>query len=323
MTVYAVPEVGGDAGIGVLRCLAAMGVQSVVGFDAEAQVPVGGLGLDVQYVWIPRVDQNMSQAVVAFRHWVEAQPDDDVIVLPTGEFFPELVRLVGGRCSCNRLRDVECRCSAADRRMAHAVSLVEGCVYLGSRKATGFDVARDKLMLAEVYGNDVVSTRHKWDVDHCFAKPRHGVGSRGCRIVLTREEASAMGRWEDYVFTQFLNGDDYVVDVVRQYAWTRQVQRQRGGADTILTYVQEPRMEDIATAVIWGMGAVVGNVQFRRTASGETKIIDVGLRYSGASCAALKCGLNPVALLLDAQYLFKRPEGRVMRRWQEVAWTQG
>jgi hypothetical protein len=289
-----VPEAGGDAAIGAVKCLRAQYGREImiVGLDAIQVLAYRPDELDA--LWkLGRIDLLSKSDLNVFLK--RLREGGRFTLLPTGEFFPAVV---------STLLDLP---NVLTNYVAHG---------------TGWEVARDKWQLAQMFPDWVVPTSQEWTVDHKFMKPRHGVGSRGCKYTYSEAEASAPGCADgQMVFTQFLGGNDHVVDVVNGQAWTRQVMHQRAGADVVMHYYDNPTLEERALAIARDLRAPVANVQFRYDADQRPFVIDVGLRFSGALCGTLQLGCNPVAYLLgDAP--FTRPTGFVVRRWEEIAWTE-
>lgn len=291
-----IPEAGGDLGVGARK----MAMELRVPVDLlllEADVSkVQGLGHP--FAEIPIISTNKEEATQSLLDLLGDPALTGGKILPTGEFFPEI--LYGPRIS-------------------EALKKYRVETFIPPKK--GWEISRDKLLLGEF--SWAVPTSEEWSLDRPYGKPRDGVGARGCGLIKTREEANSLG--EGYIFTEYLPGNDWVVDLLRVggecYALTREVFRQRSGADTNFVYRSRPDLESTALRVAVDLGAPVVNVQFRESFSGKPCVIDVGTRLSGASCAARLVGVNWVGGLLgDPDWWSPRKdwEGkRVVRFWEE------
>lgn len=284
--VFLIPEAGGDAGVGALRCLMGLDNIDIVCMDALSWHAGMQLCPQACNVVVPNV--SCDNAFDVFEQ--QTADIENGVILPTGEFFPSL------------LFDRECRFDTS---------------MIPSREA--WILSRDKWLLSQSFFF-AAKTAREWSADRPFVKPRCGVGSRGCRMVMTQAEAAHIVgiEQEDVVFVEYIPGNDYVVDVVDDYAWTRVVHRQRGGADVCVDFVDGMyEIEEWSRQMAKILNVPVINAQYRKRADGSFALIDLGTRLSGASCMARLLGCNPI-LLMFGMCDFKRPLGRVVRRFEEV-----
>ena len=289
-----IPEAGGDAGIGALRMLQALsGEYKVVLLDANEKSPARDMCPNFFHK-VPRVEESLERAEEGFIRALGSLSLRDAIILPTAEFLPEILFRV------------------------LPVLKERGITTLLPSKA-GWEISRDKLRLSKLPWT--IPTSLKWSPEFNFAKPKKGVGSRDCQLVRTSEEADCLG--EEFVFTPYLPGNDWVVDALyskgKWHCLTREVFRQRGGADTDFTYREQPRIESLAVSVAESLGSPIANVQFRLSEEGSPLVIDVGTRLSGASCAARLAGVNWIGGILDLPGWWAPEYGkRITRVWEEV-----
>ena len=294
MRTIIIPEAGGDAGIGALRMLQALpGDYSVVLLDANEKSPARDMCPNF-FRKVSRVEESLERAEEGFIQALETLNLMDAVILPTAEFLPEILFRV------------------------LPVLKERGITTLLPSKA-GWEISRDKLRLSKLPWT--IPTSRTWGPEFNFAKPKKGVGSRGCQLVRTSEEADCLG--EEFVFTPYLPGNDWVVDVLHSkgnwHCLTREVFRQRGGADTDFAYREQARLESLAVSVAESLGSPIANVQFRLSEDGTPWVIDVGTRLSGASCAARLAGVNWIGGILDLPGWWAPEYGkRVTRVWEEV-----
>lgn len=299
------PEAG-DLGIGTLRMLKSLSEKldpeffegnEVVLLDANQHCPFKGI-VPVSFVYLPRIDTDFEDAKKKFLDILKEPQSRYCVVLPTGEFFPQVLY---------------------SEEISKALSSCGARTHIPAKR--GWEISRDKSLLGLLPW--AVPTSSEWGVDRTFSKPALGVGSRNCKLVLTPEEAKAQG--SGMVYTKFLPGNDWVVDALKTnggwHLLTREVFRQRGGADVSFRYVREEALEEITVQVAEKLGASVINVQFRKDPEGKPYVIDVGTRLSGASCAALHVGVNWIAGVLGVPGWWEPRIGhnpQIVRRWEEI-----
>lgn len=301
-----VPEAGSDLGIGTLRMLRSLSEKldpeffdknEVVLMDANQFCPFWDL-VPVSFVYLPRIDTEFEAAKKKFLDLLKEPKSLSCVVLPTGEFFPQVLY---------------------SEEISKALSSCGARTHIPAKR--GWEISRDKSLLGLLPW--AVPTSSEWGITRTFSKPALGVGSRNCREVLTPEEAKAQG--SGMVYTKFLPGNDWVVDALKTNGgWhflTREVSRQRGGADVIFRYLREEELESITLRVAEQLEASVINVQFRKDSEGKPYVIDVGTRLSGASCAALHVGVNWIAGVLGVPGWWNPridSNPQIVRRWEEM-----
>jgi len=177
-------------------------------------------------------------------------------------------------------------------------------------------LVHDKKHLAERFPDVWVPTSDYYSTRFCFAKPIDGSGSRGC-IKLDREVLFE----EPYVYTEFIEGVYTCVDfawVGGEFVWTsREVTRQRGGADVILEFKPLPDASVIAREIALELGLPVGNVQMiRQRDTGKLFVIDIASFLSGAACCIPFDKWNWLDVLLDEKTDLETPTCGVVRTWQ-------
>ena len=205
MRTYIIPEAGGDAGVGALRMLADCEPDAhVVLVDARFPNPSNGLWPEdrTTHIQVPIVEGNPTGAKAAFFEQFDPLGIDDFELLPTGEFFPEVVFMID------------------DERYCHFMPSEDG-----------WKLSRDKKSLSREI-SCFANAKDAWTNRTPLIKPRYGCGSRGVFIIHTEEEAMAIRMSPlESIFTEYILGDDYLVDVVNGNAWTRRITRQRGGGE--------------------------------------------------------------------------------------------
>ena len=301
-----IPEAGSDLGVGTLRMLRSLGNKldpqffdrnEVVLMDAIQTCPFWDL-VPVSFVHLPRIDTEFEAAKRKFLDLLCEPESFSCTILPTGEFFPEVL---------------------------YAEEVSKLLPEYGARThiptKQGWEISRDKSLLGLLPWT--VPTSAEWGLNRTFTTPALGVGSRNCSEILCAEEAKAQG--PGMVYTKLLPGNDWVVDALKfDGVWhllTREVSRQRGGADVSFRYFRSEELENITTRVAEKLEASVLNVQFRKDTDGTPYVIDVGTRLSGASCAALHVGVNWIAGVLGIPgwwdpHIESNPQ--IVRRWEEV-----
>jgi hypothetical protein len=301
-----IPEAGSDLGIGTLRMLKSLSEKldhnffeqnEIVLMDAIQTCPFWDL-VPVSFVALPRIDTEFEAAKKKFLDLLCEPESFSCTVLPTGEFFPQVLY---------------------DGEVSKFLHRFGAKTHIPAKQ--GWEISRDKSLLGLLPW--AVPTSSEWGVSQTFSKPALGVGSRNCREILTGEEAKAQG--PGMVYTKLLPGNDWVVDAIKtDEGWhllTREVSRQRGGADVIFRYLRSEELEKITIQVADRLEASVINVQFRKDADGKPYVIDVGTRLSGASCAALHVGVNWIAGVLGVSgwwdpHIESNPQ--IVRRWEEI-----
>jgi carbamoyl-phosphate synthase large subunit len=163
------------------------------------------------------------------------------------------------------------------------------------------------------------------------AKPRHGSGSRGIRLLERPEDLRGLPRDGSYLLQEPLPGEEFSVDVLA-YVDGRvaaAVPRSRLKVDSGIAVagrtVDDAQLIAQATDVARVVGlSTVANVQFRRDVSGVPKILEVNARFPGTMPLTVASGVDmPVLALEDLlgrpvpEHVAFRPLAMV-RHWSEV-----
>lgn len=175
--------------------------------------------------------------------------------------------------------------------------------------------ALDKLLLAErcaatgrsprtlLAGPDALAV--DWDFP-VFAKPRHGAGSRGIRLVPDRAALEALPVDEGLLVQEFLPGEEYSVDVIADAAGhvVAAVPRTRARVDSGVAIagrtVHDPELIETASAIAEAIGLVgVANVQLRRDRTGRAMLLEVNPRFPGALPLTIAAGVDIPSLVAD------------------------
>ena len=136
-------------------------------------------------------------------------------------------------------------------------------------------------------------------------KPRRGAGSRGVRLVATREELIAMPDDDSIIIQANLPGEEYSVDVIATGGvLVAAVPRTRARVDSGVAIagrtVRDPELERQASLVAAAIGLDgVANVQLRRDAAGEPSLLEVNPRFPGALPLTIAAGVDLPSLALE------------------------
>ncbi|GHD48806.1 ATP-grasp domain-containing protein [Mycetocola manganoxydans] len=186
------------------------------------------------------------------------------------------------------------------------------------------DVTLDKYLLAErVTGAARVPTTHlltaegasePWDFP-VIVKPRRGAGSRGVRIVDSREALVATGFDEALIIQEFLPGDEFSVDVFADAsgrvlaAVPRTRTRVDSGVSIAGRTVRDSALEETAATVAAAIGLTgVANVQLRLDRAGIPALLEVNPRFPGAMPLTIAAGVDMPSLALDLALGTELPE---------------
>lgn len=139
-----------------------------------------------------------------------------------------------------------------------------------------------------------------------IVKPRRGAGSRGVRLVQTREQLEALGTDESLIVQEHLPGDEFSVDVFADAAGSivAAVPRTRTRVDSGVSIagrtVHDAELESTAASVARAVGLVgVANVQLRYDADGTAALLEVNPRFPGAMPLTIAAGVDMPSLALD------------------------
>jgi carbamoyl-phosphate synthase large subunit len=144
-----------------------------------------------------------------------------------------------------------------------------------------------------------------WDFP-IIVKPRSGAGSRGVRLVHSREALEALGDDSSLIAQEHLPGDEYSVDVLADShgrvvaAVPRTRTRVDSGVSIAGKTVHDEGLESTAAAVALAIGLVgVANVQLRRDVNGVPALLEVNARFPGAMPLTIAAGVDMPSLALD------------------------
>ncbi len=139
-----------------------------------------------------------------------------------------------------------------------------------------------------------------------IVKPRRGAGSRGVRIVSSRDDLTALGFDPALIIQAFLPGDEYSVDVIADAegrvvaAVPRTRTRVDSGVSVAGRTIHDPELEQVASDVAVSIGLIgVANVQLRRDPEGRPALLEVNPRFAGAMPLTIAAGVDLPSLALD------------------------
>lgn len=245
-------------------------------------------------------------------------------IVPRGD-GPDFVDAIIDLCRADSIDvvfstvDAELPALAARRDELKAVGAV-----LAAPSVETLNVTLDKYLLAEcVTGAARVPATHlltaegtseQWDFP-VIVKPRRGAGSRGVRIVESREALLAIGFDEALIIQEFLPGDEYSVDVFADasgrvlVAVPRTRTRVDSGVSIAGRTVRDTVLEDTAATVATAIGLTgVANVQLRLDRDGVPALLEVNPRFPGAMPLTIAAGADMPSLALDLALGTELPE---------------
>ncbi len=169
-------------------------------------------------------------------------------------------------------------------------------------------------------------------VDSAPAEGRRFVSPVELPAVLRFSDGSPRGQWPRLICA-WLPGREYSVDVLADRGRVlASVVRHRlaavGGLATVARTVDEPELDRAAAQVVETLGlSYVNNVQFRRDASGQPRILEVNPRIPGTISLTVEAGLNlplaACALALGETLPLPVPEqGILVSRFSGSAFTR-
>jgi len=139
-----------------------------------------------------------------------------------------------------------------------------------------------------------------------IVKPRSGAGSRGVRLVHSRDDLEALGDAPELIAQEHLPGEEYSVDVFADAnghvvaAVPRTRTRVDSGVSIAGQTVRDGGLESTAAAVAAAIGLTgVANVQLRRDTNGVPALLEVNPRFPGAMPLTIAAGVDMPSLALD------------------------
>jgi carbamoyl-phosphate synthase large subunit len=162
-----------------------------------------------------------------------------------------------------------------------------------------------------------------------IVKPRRGAGSRGVRLVASREQLEALGTDEALIIQEHLPGDEYSVDVIADAeghvvaAVPRTRTRVDSGVSIAGRTVHDVALESTAAAVARAIGLTgVANVQLRLDRNGVPALLEVNPRFPGAMPLTIAAGVDMPALALDLALGVPIPETVEFRELANVRFLE-
>ncbi len=163
-----------------------------------------------------------------------------------------------------------------------------------------------------------------------IVKPRSASGSRGVIKVNSPEELAKLNRSSALLVQEYLPGEEYSVDV-----WSTgngdpkiAVPRTRSKVDSGITVtgytLHDPYLEAIAKLAAQTLGtSFVANVQFRRDANGEPRLLEINARFPGTMTLTVASGVHmPLLSLRETigmaqEYPANFRDTAVVRFWED------
>jgi carbamoyl-phosphate synthase large subunit len=149
------------------------------------------------------------------------------------------------------------------------------------------------------------SRAYDWDFP-IIVKPRSGAGSRGVRLVHSREALEALGDDDSLIAQENLPGEEYSVDVLADSSGhvVAAVPRTRTRVDSGVSIagrtVHDSDLESTAAAAARAVGLIgVANVQLRRDVNGLPALLEINARFPGAMPLTIAAGVDMPSLALD------------------------
>lgn len=164
-----------------------------------------------------------------------------------------------------------------------------------------------------------------------FAKPRFGAGSRGVVLIHSQAELAALPRDNSYLVQEYLPGDEYSVDTYLDSHGNpvAAVPRLRMKIDSGIAVAsrteQLPDLSALAIKLAMHLKIhYVSNIQFKRSQTGEFKLLEINPRFSGTLPLTVAAGVDiPKLLMKDIQghafpkELMSFKDLMVVRYWTE------
>ena len=162
-----------------------------------------------------------------------------------------------------------------------------------------------------------------------IVKPRRGAGSRGVRLVESREQLEAIGTDETLIIQEYLPGSEFSVDVIAAAdgrvvaAVPRTRTRVDSGVSIAGRTVHDAGLEETAAAVAGAIGLTgVANVQLRYDHAGVPALLEVNPRFPGAMPLTIAAGVDMPSLVLDLALGLEIPERIEFRELANVRFLE-
>lgn len=162
-----------------------------------------------------------------------------------------------------------------------------------------------------------------------IVKPRSGAGSRGVRLVHSRDDLAALGDDPSLIAQEHLPGEEYSVDVIANAdghvmaAVPRTRTRVDSGVSIAGRTVRDAGLESTAAAVAAAIGLTgVANVQLRRDVAGTPALLEVNPRFPGAMPLTIAAGVDMPSLALDLALGLDTPDTVPFRELANVRYLE-
>lgn len=272
------------------------------------------------------------------------------LLVPRGD-APSFVECAWSACKSLGIELLICTVDAELTPLARACGRFEALgVRLPLSPPATLELCRDKLALLERLKSAVpvpdyavvdAATAGKAHAFPMFAKPRIGAGSRGATVVADARQLQALPQDGSYLLQELMPGDEYSVDVYLRAdgAALAAVPRIRMKTDSGIAVaartVHEPDVIDAAVRAAQAAGIrYVANVQLKRAADGQAKLLEINPRFPGTLPLTAEAGVDLPALLVAELSGKPLPDGllpfqerMVVRYWAEhfidpAEWSQ-
>lgn len=267
-------------------------------------------------------------------------PADQRLVVPRGD-SPTFVDHTYEACRRLGIEVLICTVDAELAPLAQAHARFEALgVRLPLSPLPALELCRDKLDLLDrlkvvvpVPDYTVVDaeTANKPHTFPMFAKPRVSAGSRGAMVIADAQEMRALPQDGSYLLQELLPGDEYSVDVYLKAdgAAIAAVPRVRMKTDSGIAVaartVHDQVVIDAAILAAQTAGIrYVANVQFKRAADGQAKLLEINPRFPGTLPLTAEAGVDLPKLLVAEVSGEAMPTGllpfrerMVVRYWSE------
>lgn len=149
-----------------------------------------------------------------------------------------------------------------------------------------------------------------------IVKPRTGSGSRGIRLIETREELAAVERDGTQLVQEHLPGEEFSIDVIARADGRviGVVPRERLKVDSGIAItgrtIHDEALESYGKRVAELIGlTTVANVQVKRAADGTWALLEVNARFPGTMPLTIAAGIDMPALALREALGETLPDG--------------
>jgi carbamoyl-phosphate synthase large subunit len=242
----------------------------------------------------------------------EVEPSRRLIV-PRGDdprFAPEMRRLCAGHRIDALVPTVEVELAplVAERRalaangvalVAPAIGALNACLDKWSfhRALTGHDALPRTELISPSF--DPGGWRPPLVI-----KPRRGSGSSGVRTLGDLADLERLPRDGSLIAQEYLPGQEFSVDVLQlgdrgAVAVARERLKVDSGIAVTARVIRDQALEDLAMDVTERVGvSPIANVQFRRRADGEPRLLEVNPRVPGTIALSIAAGVNMPELAL-------------------------